>query len=334
MQEADRRKLEGLSSIVNAWVLVTNAASRRCPAPAVSVVVTLYNYSEYIVPCLDSVAASTTDGLPGGIEVVVVDDGSTDASARIVEEYMHGHSMPIRLAKKIMNSGVADARNAGLSIARAPYVFILDADNEIRPACLSAHYRALAASDHAVVYSYQNRFDGPTGRSLGVAAALEWSARELVSRPYIDAMAMVRKTAVLEVGGYSTEYGRVLPQGWEDYDLWLKLAQANHTGQLIPEVLGDYRVHSRSMSYGMDRQRELAVYFSRKFHLLVNRFDDLPQLFGIPRRELAIVGQQAVWARPDSPPRTPTVAHRLLGPKMCRSICKRLAAAYCWFAPT
>ena len=323
-----------LSTLINAWDLVDNGAFSKVTSPAVTVLITLYNYSAYITSCLDSVRASKIDGIPGGIEVVIVDDASTDASVKVVEEYMTANTMPIRLAKKVMNTGLADSRNTGLLIARAPLVFILDADNEIRPKCLATHYDTLHSSNHAFAYSLINCYDNDTRKTLKIISDKDWDPRLLVARPCIDAMAMVRREVLLSVGGYSTEYGTILPQGWEDYDLWLKLAQANYTGTLIREVLSDYRSHETSMIHGISaKQRELAIYFTRKFHSLVKQHDDVPELFGVSRKELAISNGQTAWLQPSLRKRKPGLTQRLLGEKMCRSIGKRLASAYCWICP-
>lgn len=326
--------MKKLSSIATSWELVSNQASRDCVQPAVSVVITLYNYSAYIQGCLDSVRASKTDGLPGGFEVVVVDDGSTDSSVKLVEAYMAVHALPICLVKKLVNSGLADARNIGLRMARAPLVFILDADNEIRPDCLLAHYHALVSSDCAMAYGYINRFDPITRQSLGIMSNCEWDARELVFRQYIDAMAMVKKEIVLRLGGYSPEYGAILPQGREDYDLWLKLAQAGYSGKMIPRILSDYRVHGQSMLQQLTPFRhESSMYLLRKFHALAKQHDDLPGFFGYSRRELLIACGQARGLQSQAKSKSSRLVRQLLGAKMCKSICKRLAAVYCWLHP-
>src|SRR5882724_11164604 len=163
-----------------AWESSSNEAHRNCPAPAVSVVVTLYNYEAYIEGCLDSVRASKTGGIPGGIEVIVVDDASTDSSVDVVADYIMASPLPACLVKKKLNTGVADTRNLGLLIARAPLVFMLDADNEIRPECLQVHYEALTASDHALAYGIINRFDSTTRQSVGTMSDAEWNVRNLV----------------------------------------------------------------------------------------------------------------------------------------------------------
>jgi glycosyltransferase involved in cell wall biosynthesis len=314
------------------WEVIANEASRACERPAVSVVITLFNYSAYIVGCLDSVKAS--HDLPGGFEVVVVDDRSTDSSVKVVEQYMRSSPMPICLVKKRANSGLADARNIGLLTARAPLVFILDADNEIRPECLMSHYEALANSDCAMAYGIINQFNDATRESMGTMSRCEWDVRALISGPCIDAMAMIRKGTVQKLGGYSTEYGTILPQGFEDYDLWLKLAQAGYSGRLIPQVLSDYRVHPRSMlKTTWPFHRELATYFSRKFHVLVQLHSDLPTYFGVSRLELAIANGETAWLKSRPANRSKNFIHQLLGRKMCRSLSKRLTTIYLWLSP-
>ncbi len=282
--------------------IISNPASDNCVNPAVTVVISLYNYSSYIEGCLDSVRISRTEGLPGGFEVIVVDDASTDNSVEKVKKYMATHAIPLCLIKKPVNSGLADTRNLGLQAACAPLVFILDADNEIRPECLLAHYQAITESGCAMAYGIINQFDHDTRENMQLLSDFEWDVAELVLSPRIDAMAMIRKETVLQLGGYSPEYGKILPQGWEDYDLWLKLAQAGHSGKLIPKILSDYRVHSQSMlKASLPYHRDLAIYFTRKFHSLIYLHPDLPTLFGISRLELAMASGHAGW--PQSQPR-------------------------------
>ena len=326
--------MENAAFAVNASGHLTNRAARECLHPAVSVVISLYNYATYIRDCLASVHASHTENLPGGFEVIIVDDASTDTSVRAVEEYMAAHPLPVCLVKRPVNCGLAEARNVGLHVARAPLVFILDADNEIRPDCLQAHYHAIVSSGCAVAYGTINRFDHATRKSVGTMSDREWEVRELVARPYIDAMAMIRKEPVLQVGGYSPVNGPMLPQGWEDYDLWLKLAQAGHSGKWIPQVLSDYRVHPGSMIDGTNSfRRDLALYFSRKFHFLVQSYPDSAELFGFSRRELQVASRQPTRPPGRAKSRAQKLAHGILGKKLSTSISKRLASAYSWIHP-
>jgi len=313
--------------IAGDFELAANAAWPACAAPAVSVVVSLFNYAAYIEECLASVAATKTENLPGGFEIIIVDDASTDSSAQLVEKFLTATTLPVCLVKKNPNTGVADTRNLGLQLARASFIFILDADNTIRPDCLAAHHHALETSGSAMVYGHINRFDHATRRSLGTMSDRDWSVPELAARPYIDAMAMFRKDALLRVGGYSPE----LP-GWQDYDLCLKLAQAGLAGKMIPQVLSDYRVHTSSMNQTSRQfQRELALYFSKKFFNLVPLAAG-ELLFGTPRNELALATGKNFF--PHQPPsRAARFIQRLLGEKLSRSLRRRIIALYAWLHP-
>ena len=132
------------------------------------------------------------------------------------------------------------ARNSGIAWTSEPYLFMLDADNRIKPPCLSRLIEALETSGAAFAYPQLHVF----GETEGVGLADVWDIRRLRAGNYIDAMALLRRDALVAAGGYATlanEYG------WEDYDLWCRLAELNHDGVFLPEILGEYRVQSSSM---------------------------------------------------------------------------------------
>jgi glycosyltransferase involved in cell wall biosynthesis len=269
------------------YELIPNTAYQNSDTPSVSVIISLFNYAEYICECLDSVVKSNSDNLPGGFEIIVVDDGSTDESADLVAAYLNSSATPICLVKKAFNTGLADVRNVGLKVARAAYVFILDADNRIYPHCLSTLYQEIASSNYASVYGMIQAFDNQTNKGIGLISYLDWEESLLVKTPYIDAMALFDKNILLKLGGYSTELIQYGWFGWEDYDLWLKVAQAGYACKLIPQILTSYRVHSSSMINTTDRYSyQIARYFKSKFAKLVKSHNDLDAFFGFNRRFL------------------------------------------------
>lgn len=272
----------------NPWSLISNAAYNQCEQPCISVIVTLFNYSEYIYECLDSVTNSEISDLSAPIEVLVVDDCSSDRSASMVEEYMAKSSLPICLIKKSFNTGLADARNVGLKVARSPYVFILDADNWIHPNCLSILYHTINSSIYAGVYSSIRRVNHQTREELaGLISSEEWNLKKLVEYPYIDAMAMLNREILMKVGGYSTELIEYGWFGWEDYDLWLKLSQLKYSCKLVPKVLSSYRVHPTSMINTTNYYTlTIARYFTKKFSDLVNDYWKSDRLFGFENSEI------------------------------------------------
>ena len=269
------------------WELKSNQAYNHCQTPCITVIVTLYNYSKYIDECLDSISQSNLDDLPGNIEILVIDDCSTDNSATVVEQYLEKSQLPICLIKKWFNTGLADARNVGLELARSPYVFILDADNWIYPHCLTIHYNTIIKSKSAAVYGEISQFDNDTRKELNRISCHPWDVKKLVKQPYIDAMAMFDKSILLKVGGYSTdliEYGWF---GWDDYDVWLKLAQSNYSCQFVPKVLSAYRVHSNSMINTTNKYAlNLAKHFYHKFSNITKKYQTSDIIFGFPESEL------------------------------------------------
>src|SRR6202011_4627983 len=96
--------------------------------PAVSVVVSLYNYAEYVEECLRSVELAARQ-VSEGVEIVVVDDDSTDASAAVASRVLADSELPACLLRKTFNTGVCDTRNLGIESSRGEHIFILDADN-------------------------------------------------------------------------------------------------------------------------------------------------------------------------------------------------------------
>jgi hypothetical protein len=208
--------------------------------PRISIVVSLFNYEECIVEALDSTI--TAGG--GSTEVVVVDDASSDGSAECARAWFERHpDVAGCLIRRSANRGLPSARNLGLGRARGPMAFILDADNIIAPGGIDLLAQALdgdpmAAFAYGILQSFDS--DGP----LGLVSFYPWDAELLKHGNYIDAMALVRTTALLELGGYSTD--RRL-HGIEDYDLWRRLAAAGAHAAFVPEVVGRYRVSLGSM---------------------------------------------------------------------------------------
>jgi glycosyltransferase involved in cell wall biosynthesis len=151
---------------------------------------------------------------------------------------------PIELVARAANGGLPVARNTGFHRARAPYVFALDADNMLYPAGLRRllDHLAAAPTDVVAAYGILERFD--TTGSLGLTSHLPWDPDLLVHGAFIDAMAMFRRDAWLELGGYSTDDGLY---GWEDYDLWLSVAERDKRADLVRSIVGRYREQPGSM---------------------------------------------------------------------------------------
>jgi glycosyltransferase involved in cell wall biosynthesis len=191
-----------------------------------------------VTEALDSVVAQDLKHL----DLIVVDDASTDGGERRVLDWLQfnherfGRAMLLRHAH---NQGLAAARNQGFAAAATPYVFVLDADNQVYPRCLTACLETAEAHRADMVYTILEVF----GDHTGIMGTDVWDPTALQHGNYIDAMALISRGAWEQVGGYR----RVPIAGWEDYDFWLKFAEAGLDALRVPEILCRYRQHHGSM---------------------------------------------------------------------------------------
>lgn len=217
----------------------TLRANRTGASPSVSVVVTLYNYARFVEQCLNSIAAQTQKN----VELVVVDDCSTDDGLAVVERWLDEHAARFAgttLIAHTENMGLSYARNTAFLAASAGRVFVMDADNELYPRAIERCMAAMDESASAGAYTQLEFF----GDRPGVGEADFWSKDRFKSKNYVDAMALVAKDAWAKAGGYS----QLVANGWEDYDLWCKFAEQGLSMTFVPELLCRYRTHAASMS--------------------------------------------------------------------------------------
>jgi hypothetical protein len=208
--------------------------------PGVTVLVSLFNYADQITGALDSLLASRRRDW----EVVIVDDGSSDESLARAEEWIARHeSVAALLVEHPINRGLGAARNTALAFARGEYCFVLDADNEILPACFERLIAALEADpEAAMAYGMLERFTA-TG-TTGLMGIFPWDPARFRDGNYVDAMAMLRTSALREMGGYRPD--RRL-HGWEDFDLWARMAERGLRGVHVPQLVARYRTTDHSM---------------------------------------------------------------------------------------
>lgn len=119
----------------------------------ISVIIPVYNAEKYIVECLDGVCNQTCTE----IEIICVNDGSTDNSRRILLEYAEKDPRIILIDQE--NGGAGSARNAGLDIAKGEYLSFLDADDLFEPSMLDHAYRLAKETDSDVCVFYADLYD-------------------------------------------------------------------------------------------------------------------------------------------------------------------------------
>jgi glycosyltransferase involved in cell wall biosynthesis len=218
------------------------------PSPAVSQVVISYNHERFVEECLASVARQTFDDF----ELVIVDDCSTDRTVQRIEAWLGDNTMDTMDARLVVNErnlGVCASCNVAMRQCRGEFVSIISADDYYEPDRIERQYRFLADLEPSTAALFSNgRVVDEHGREIGVtspAAAPPADGRifeRLIDGNFITApTVLARRSAVEEVGGYDESLA------YEDYDMWLKLAD-RYEFRFLPGLVVNTRVVPNSMS--------------------------------------------------------------------------------------
>jgi glycosyltransferase involved in cell wall biosynthesis len=209
-------------------------------APVVSVVIPCYNQANFLGEAIESVRRQTYPR----IELIVIDDGSTDDTAAVAAE------LGVRCISQD-NGGLAAARNRGLAECIGDYVVFLDADDRLLPHGVEANVDASAAKPEAAFVSGWCRLISSTGdpvpwlRLPGVPPKRRLYDA-LLARSYVihsTGVAMFRRGPLIGAGGYRGSF-----PGTEDFDLYLRMARDNATYAHAGGPICEYRQHSGAMS--------------------------------------------------------------------------------------
>ncbi|MEM9662211.1 MAG: glycosyltransferase [Planctomycetota bacterium] len=225
-------------------------AITREDAPLVSVVVPHYNLLEFLPETLASVRAQTY----ANIEVIVVDDGSTDPDVPAALDAIEADG--VRVVRQA-NAGLSAARNAGFAAAKGEFVLPIDADDIVSPTFIEKAVRALLAEPEAAyATALVGYFREEPRRHFGGWVPLGLH-RDLLHIHNCGGccMAVFRAKAVLDAGGYTTDL-----TSYEDWDLYCSLAEQNWRGVILPEFLLHYRIRPNSMMRSEGELRKQHFY--------------------------------------------------------------------------
>jgi glycosyltransferase involved in cell wall biosynthesis len=224
--------------------------SCRAEEIQVSVIIPAFNAAATIGRALASVRAQ--EGV--GIEVIVIDDASLDGTADAVRAAIRPGEN-ITLLQMPVNSGVSAARNAGIRLARAPYLAFLDADDVWLPSKLKRQVAAIAADPAVTLVSCNSQQASADGRPLKeghvnrppIQGPEAW--KTLLVYNFLPTPTVLTRTALVrELGGFD----ETLAVG-EDLDLWIKLAVRGKVA-VLPEVLINYYDLNNSLMKRHGRQ--------------------------------------------------------------------------------
>ena len=281
----------------------------------VTVITPVFNGEAFLSAALDSVLGQK--GV-GQIEFLVLNDGSSDASAEILDRYKDSRLTVIHQS----NMGLAATLNKGIALARGRYIARLDQDDLMMPGRLAAQIRFLEGYPEIAMVGTSAEIrvaDTPDGRLHCHPSDPDvLRVRLLFDNPFVHSSMMIRADVAREIGGYSEDKARQPP---EDYELWSRISRS-HKVSNIPEVLTVYREMSSSMSrisVNPFLNKVLLISAENLYAVLSSRwtFDDCLSLAhiyhaaaGAPRKlkkseALSMVGQaleimfgpQASWPR-------------------------------------
>lgn len=219
----------------------------------VAVIIPCYNYGQYIEEAVESCLASTYKN----IEIIVVDDGSTD-------KYTIGKLKEINEISNIKvirqnNGGLSSARNFGFKNTDAEYVLTLDADDKIEPTFIEKGVWILEnKSEFTFVYSLVQLF----GEQNKVWNTSPFDFHYLKYRNTIPATILIRHSAWEFIHGYDEE----MRDGYEDWEFIIRLGKNNLLGYHLNEILFYYRKHHGSMLSGSKRKHKSLVKYIKNKH--------------------------------------------------------------------
>jgi glycosyltransferase involved in cell wall biosynthesis len=216
---------------------------------SVTVVISAYNEEELVGDAIRSVLAQTR----GDFELVVVDDGSTDATAVVVGGFEADPR--VRLISH-SNRGLAASLNAGIAAGSAPYVALLDADDMWMPTFIERMTAALDA-DPSAGFAYTEAWwlDQQRGRFFRRSTSDYMGAPKVppsdpdafllavMPANWVFGLPMIRRSALEQVGGFNESL-----RACEDYELWIRLLASGFMALRVPGRLVIQRDRSGSMS--------------------------------------------------------------------------------------
>lgn len=199
-----------------------------------SIIIPCFNQGEYLKEALVSIENAKVND----IEIIIVNDGSTeDKTIEILKELeLEGFTI---FHKE--NGGLSSARNAGIAIAKGDYILPLDSDNKVLSSYLRESVKIMDENpDISVLYGNPIFF----GDRIGLQSIGQFNLQRLMLFNYIDACALIRKSVFEIVGDYDTN----LKYGFEDWEMWLRIAFKGLKFYYLDVDCFYYRVRENSMS--------------------------------------------------------------------------------------
>ncbi|MCS6830420.1 MAG: glycosyltransferase [bacterium] len=214
----------------------------------VSVVLTSYNHAVYLPQAIESALGQTL----GDLEIVAIDDASTDGSQHVLQRYAHR----VMVVLHETNRGTYATLNEGIALTSAPYIAILNSDDVWLPeklqrqlAVMESNARiGLVHTGFRIIDAEGNLIQGnPLGIRFHPNPQGDLLAELLARNLFITSSVMIRRECLHRCGVFEEHLF-----GMGDWDLWLRIAE-HYTIGYVPEPLTLYRLHTRNTMYQSER---------------------------------------------------------------------------------
>jgi glycosyltransferase involved in cell wall biosynthesis len=236
----------------------SDRSSRAQRTPTVAVIVPCFNDGATLAEAVRT--AQTQSRID---ELIVVNDGSTDQATLEVMGALESEEVTVLHR---LNGGLAQARMSGVEASDADYVLALDADDRLLPGALAALADALDRDEHlTLAWGDYELFGDHTYRQQTAATLDPW---QITYQNDLPSSAMIRRSALLAAGGWRAS------GGYEDWDLWMSLAESSAQGLRLESSVYEYRQHGVRMLtesatrhdvlFTQLRQRHPALFASRR----------------------------------------------------------------------
>jgi glycosyltransferase involved in cell wall biosynthesis len=237
-------------------------------APKVSIVIPAYNREKYVGIAIKSVLDQTYRDF----ELIIVDDGSTDGTLEMAQNFaLHDSRIRVLTAP---HQGAVYALIAGFNAASGEYIGQLDSDDLLEPEAIELTVKALDAHPKwGMVYTNYRDIDG-NGQltSVGWRCSIPYSKQTLLTAFMTFHFRLMRKAIYKQVGGFNTDFNKI-----EDYELCLRLSEVIEIGK-VDEFLYQYRQHSESISSTSKLEMILLMEKASNIALKRRGLDDIYRL--------------------------------------------------------
>ncbi|MBX9779713.1 MAG: glycosyltransferase family 2 protein [Chitinophagaceae bacterium] len=216
--------------------------------PLISVIIPCFNHGKYIEEAIHSIEADT---LPWPVEIIVVDDGSTDATTLSIYDKLAKQGISII---KQANGGPAKARNTGLENASGSYILPIDADNKIKSDYLRKAIPLLESGEYDIVYA-KPIFFGERNKKREFKVR-KYDELAVITGNFADACAVYKKEVWIANKGYDT----AIPfHGFEDWEFWIHASVNKFRFYYLREPLYYYRINEGSVITGYANENDRKV---------------------------------------------------------------------------